>query len=167
MEVKDHLTEVFEFAKKMELDGKAKYEEELAKTEDPGLKSILKMLIDAEVNHYEVFDAMQQKHSKEVIHTSLKDVKNIFQEIKEKGEKIITSEEHADFYLKAKEIEEKAEETYRKEAQACEDEEVKKILIEIADEEHRHVILMQSLHEMVLNPNQWVENAEFNEINDF
>ena len=44
MEIK----EIIEFAKQAELDGKALYEQELAKTEDPGLRKILKMLIEAE-----------------------------------------------------------------------------------------------------------------------
>lgn len=167
MELNEHLQKVFEHAKQMELDGKALYLEEMEKTEDPGLKRILKMLADAEENHYEIFDALQRKNLVDVKPTSLVEIKNIFTEIKDSGKSIVTTTDHAEFYKKVQKIEEQAEAEYRKEAELAEDEKLKEIFTHIANEEHRHATLMEGFYQMCLNPTQWVEDAEFNHFGDY
>lgn len=168
--IDDKYNEVFEHAKQMEVDGKSLYEEELAKTENAGLRKILEMLIKAEQNHYEIFCALQLKHKVPVIQTSIADIKTIFSEMKENGEEIVTSDEHSDFYEKVKEIEIKAEEYFRNNAEkaAAEgNEKLSQIFTDLANEEHRHVILMTSLLEMTRNPQQWVEDAEWNHMDEY
>jgi len=167
MEINDHLNDVFEYAKKMEMDGKKMYEEELAKTENEGIKNILRMLVDAEDNHFEIFDNMQKKQKTPVKHMSLKEVKNIFQEMKDSGEEVVCSHDHLEFYQKLKNVEEETEKFYRDEADKAEDADVKEVLNEIADEEHRHVILMDNLAEFAKKPQQWVEHAEFNHMEEY
>jgi rubrerythrin len=162
------IKEIIEFAKKAELDGKALYEEELAKTEDSGIRKILKMLIEAEENHYDYFDSLDDGDSMvEIQSTSLKGVKNVFQEMKDNGDAIITSSDHLSFYEKLLEIEEKAEKFYRDAAENLFGQNVKDALLKIADEEHRHVILAKSFIDMIRNPSQWVEDAEFNNMDDY
>ena len=164
MEIK----EIIEFAKQAELDGKALYEQELAKTEDPGLRKILKMLIEAEENHYDYFDSLEDGDDEvEIQSTSLKGVRNIFQEMREDGETIVTSPDHLDFYEKVLGIEEKAEQFYRDAAESVSEQKVKDAILKIADEEHRHAIMAKSFTDMVRNPSQWVENAEFNNMDDY
>lgn len=167
MEINDHLQDVLEYAKKMELDGKKRYEEEIEKTENVGLKNILKMLVEAEQNHFEIFEGMQKDMKISVLHTSFGEIKNIFQKMKESGEMIVSSDDHAEFYKKVKEIEEKSEKFYRDEAEKTDDDEVMQVLNEVADEEHRHVILMDNLIEYASKPQQWVENAEFNQMEEY
>jgi len=167
MELTPKLIDVFEFAKKMELDGKEMYLAEIGNTVNPGIKNILHMLVKAEENHYEIFSAMQAKKKKEVIHTDFGKIKNIFEQMAEKGETLFGIESHRDFYMKALKIEEETEEFYRTNAERCDDEEVKQVLKEIADEEHRHAVLLNAFVEMTQNPVQWVENAEFNHLDDY
>ena len=164
MEIK----EIIEFAKKAELDGKALYEGELAKTEDPGIRKILKMLIEAEENHYDYFDSLDDgDNGVEIQSISLKGVKNVFQEMKDKGEKIITSPDHLSFYENILGIEEKAEKFYRDASENLLEQNVKNALLKIADEEHRHAVMAKSFIDMIRNPSQWVENAEFNNMDDY
>lgn len=167
MELNDHLMEVFEIAKKNEIDGKELYLEELEKTEDPGLKRILQMLADAEQDHYDIFVKLQKSFDVEVKPTSMEDIKTMFKEIKESGTKIITSDDHAEFYKKVQGIEEDASAAYKKEANATDDPKLKYIFSELAAEENRHATLMGSFYELCKNPENWVENAEFNHFSDF
>ena len=167
MDIKN-LKDVIEFAKEAELYGKSLYEEELVKTESPGIRKILKMLIAAEENHYEYFDALENGEPNiEIQSTPLKGVKNIFQEMKESGEKIVTSPDHLAFYEKVLGIEQKAESFYRESAENINEAEIKTVLLKIADEEHRHAIMAQGFIDMLRNPSQWVEDAEFNNMDDF
>ncbi len=170
LNIAEKFAAVFDHAKQMEVDGKDLYVEELAKTEGVGLKKILEMLIKAEENHYEIFCALQLKHEVPVVKTSIADVKNIFSEMKANGEQVVTSQEHSDFYEKVKNIEIAAEKYFRDNATSAKvegDEKLSEIFTDLADEEHRHVILMESLLEMTRNPQQWVEDAEWNNIEEY
>lgn len=161
------MNDIFEFAKKMEMDGKANYLEHKEKISNPAIKRILQMLADEEQNHYDIFDAMQKGADVELEPIDLKEVKNVFQEMKDKGEGFDVSGDEVDFYEKAKEVEKNSEELYRKKAEELEDEHMKAKVNEIADEEHRHMLLMQDLIDFIRQPQQWVENAEFNHMDEY
>lgn len=159
---------VFEYAKKMELDGKALYEGELAKTENEGLKTILRMLAKAEQNHYDIFDAMEKSKTPEALKpVSFTEIKNIYQQMKEKGDYFNIKASQAEFYEKALGIEEKTEEFYRSEAAKTGDSKVKDLLLLVADEEHRHVKLMSAMFHMVNRPNEWLTNAEWTNLDEY
>lgn len=160
------LNEIFEYAKKMELDGKALYEEELSKTKNAGLRNILSMLVEAEKNHYEIFCNLQKEIISEVIPTKMSEIKTFLQEIKDSNQDLVESESHLEFYKKVLQLEKEAENYYREKANNSEIEEVKKILNEIADEENRHVILMEEFVKLCSNPESWVEDAEFSRFED-
>jgi rubrerythrin len=161
------MEDIFEFAKQMELDGKAMYEEEAAKVNNPGLKKILLMLAEEEQKHYDLFDAMKNSGDLGVLPSiSMSAIKNVFQEIKDSGEKIELPENETEFYKKALEIEQKSEQFYRSEA-AKQSGNVQETMIKIAEEEHRHAILMENMIQFVNRPNEWVEHAEFNHIEDY
>ena len=130
----------------------------------------MSMLIKAEENHYEIFEALQNKHNVPVVKTSMVEVKNVFTEMKANGEKIIESKEHLDFYEKVREIEVKAEKYFRDHAisaKADGDDKLYKIFTDLADEEKRHVILMEELVKMTSRPTQWLDNAEWNNMEEF
>jgi len=159
---------VFEYAKKMELDGKAMYEAEIPKTGNKGVKTILRMLADAEQNHYDIFDAMEKKMPPETLKpVPFAEVKNIFQAMQEKGDYLDIKASQAEFYEKALGIEEKSEEYYRNEAKKTSDKTMKEQLLSIADEEHRHVKLMSAMYHMVNRPKEWLANAEWTHIEEY
>ena len=157
--------DAFDYAKRMELDGIRLYEEELNRTKNPGLKTILNMLIQQEKKHYDLFDFMSKSTDVDMTKASFKGIKNIFDEIKDKGE--VFPKEELDFYDKILKIEEDSETFYRKMAQDIEDENVKAQILQIADEEHKHFIIINNLIMMVNRPNSWVEDAEFNHLEDY
>ena len=62
--------DVFEFAMKMELDGKEWYEKAAAQTTDGALKNILLEMAADEQKHYEVFKAYRDGSAVENLPTS-------------------------------------------------------------------------------------------------
>ncbi len=161
------MNDIFEFAKQMELDGKRMYLEHMRKVDNPGIKRILKMLADEEQNHYEIFDAMQKGKDVLLKPIDIDKVKNVFQQMSDSGEEIDVSGDEVAFYEKSKEIEKKSEELYRKKAIEISDHDMKQKVNDIADEEHRHMLIMQDMIGFMLNPKQWVEDAEFNHMDEY
>ncbi len=154
--------DVFEIAKKMELEGKQAYLEMLEKTTNPALKNILRRLAEWEDNHYIIFDAMQQEADLiEVKKATTEEVKKIFSSLKNINAPDHISEQIA-FYEEAINVEIKSANYYKEIAAEIADETVKKEVLMIADEELKHKKILQEILNYLQEPNQWVESAEFN-----
>ena len=78
---------IFEYAMKMEEDGRAFYLEHADKTSVPELKRVLVELAEDELKHYNIFKALRDKQPAEYKEsektTILSTVKNIFEELKD------------------------------------------------------------------------------------
>jgi rubrerythrin len=160
---------IYKYAMKMEKDGENYYRELANKTEDIGLQNILKMLADEEVRHYSIIEQMMKsKASAELAETGiLKKVKNIF--IKIKGKNLIFNFDlpQINFYRKAREIEEKSYKFYIEMSDKVEIESQRKVFLKLAGEEKKHMFLLENLVEFVSRPETWIENAEFNHLDDY
>ena len=156
---------VFKLAQQMELDGKALYKEQLQKTTNPGLKKILQMLILQEEDHYKFFVAMEENDQNNVVHHhSFDGIKTIFEEMNKADS---FPNDSVDFYERVHKIELDSEQYYRQLAKEQKNELVKKQILTIAAEEHKHAILLQDILEMIRRPHSWVENAEFYKLEDY
>ena len=133
---------IFEYAMKMENDGRDFYLEHAEKVASPHLKKILLELADDEQKHYNIFKAMRDGNSieyKEAEKTTiLVTVKNVFEELRSDGSELGFAEEAKKIWQDAREVEKLAEAFYREKAEELDDEKQKHILVRIADEEHRH-----------------------------
>jgi rubrerythrin len=160
---------IYKYAMKMEKDGENYYRELANKTEDIGLRNILKMLADEEVRHYNIIEQMMKsKASAELAETGiLKKVKNIF--IKIKGKNLVFNFDlpQINFYRKAREIEEKSYKFYIEMSDKVEIESQRKVFLKLAGEEKKHMFLLENLVEFVSRPETWIENAEFNHLDDY
>jgi len=160
---------IYKYAMKMEKDGENYYRELANKTEDIGLQKILKMLADEEVRHYNIIEQMMKsKASAELAETGiLKKVKNIF--IKIKGKNLVFNFDlpQINFYRKAQEIEEKSYKFYIEMSDKVEIESQRKVFLKLAGEEKKHMFLLENLVEFVSRPETWIENAEFNHLDDY
>ncbi|MGV8162131.1 MAG: hypothetical protein ACP5N2_02220 [Candidatus Nanoarchaeia archaeon] len=156
---------IFEFAKKMELDGKKRYEEQYAIESNQGIKEILKLLMDQEQHHYEALDSLEKSEKyNDYEGSSFREVKNLFEEMKDELD--LVSKEHVKFYALVLEIEKKTEEFYLKHAEEYEGD-TKKILLALAKEEHNHVIIIHNIIDFINKPNTWVEDPEFNQMGEY
>jgi rubrerythrin len=155
---------VFEFAMQMEKDGETFYRDLAQKTDNTGLRTILTMIADEEVKHYNIFKALrdgtpggESLPASDMIENSL----NIFKQMSDSGEKFPDDEGNKAHYQKAKEIEEKAARFYTEKANETDNAQDKELLFQIAEEEWRHARLFQEFIDFVSAPDSWMEDAEW------
>lgn len=159
--------DIFEFAMKMEIDGKRYYEEQAAKTAQKELKEILMTLAEEEQRHFNFFKKMRDGetvNAADEIKTStptLAKVKNIFIELGADKSKKTFGEDQQAVWTEALRIEEKAESFYREKANEEKDENRKRLLIMIAEEEQNHVHMISSVLTYLKFPETFADTAQF------
>ncbi len=162
---------VFEFAMQMETDGKAYYEENAARVDDPGLKKILMELAEDEQKHYNLFKALRDGADASYENAGetkiLASVKNVFQTMQDEKKSFAFAGEAKRIWAEAQHVEKKSEEFYREKAKEVDDGNQKNILNKIADEEHKHWVTLESVIQFLKRPQQWLEDAEWNNIEDY
>lgn len=162
---------IFEFAMKMEEDGRSYYLEHAEKAEIPALKRILTEMADDELKHYKIFEAMRNQETAEYLDSSkttiIDTVKNVFEELKQEAKEHTAQTDFKKIWETALDVEKKAESFYREKAEEIENENGKIILIKIADEEHNHWIAIENVIQFLDKPKQWLENSEWNDLETF
>ena len=162
---------IFEYAMKMEEDGRAFYLKHAESTSVPELKRVLVELAEDELKHYSIFKAMRDqlpaeyKESEKT--TILSTVKNVFEELRADRKERSFKNGAKSIWEEAREVERKAEEFYREKANEVGDEKQKQILSRIADEEHRHWITMENVIQFLDRPQRWLEDAEWSNLEDY
>lgn len=160
--------DAFDYAMKMEKDGEAYYRDLAAKAGDKGLTQILTFLADEEVKHFNIFKRMKEGKVEELPKsTTVQDVKNVFEKMRDSGETFLFDAGQAEYYKKAQEIEKESEDFYREQAKKTEDAAEAKMFEKIADEEKRHFFVLESIIEFVKRPEQWLEDAEWNHLEPY
>lgn len=158
--------DIFEFAKKMELDGEGYYRELADKVGNPGLKHILNMLADDEVKHYNILNDISKTEYTEMADSPvLERAKNIFEKMK--GRPFDKNIGESALYKKAQELERQSLEFYEKKASEEELKNQKDLLLRIAEEEKKHFFLLENIINFVTRPENWIEDAEFNHLEDY
>ncbi len=162
---------VFEFAMKMEKDGKAYYEDHAAKEKIPALKKIWQQLAKDETKHYEIFRRMKDGELKEASKmatlgtTILDTAKTVFEELASQDDDFLFSKDIFDAWEKAQDVEIETEEFYRQKQQEEKDPEVSKAMGLIADEENKHVNLIEHVLDFLHEPRTWLDDAEWSNLN--
>lgn len=159
---------VFQFAQQMEQDGEAYYRDLAEKTEDKGLKTIFLGMADDEVKHFKLFKELEKKVNPKYASTQiLSNAKNVFAEMKEQGDRASLSTDHVEAYRVAMETEQKSETFYKEKANEVEEPYAKDLFLKIADEEKKHAHLLENIINFVNQQDQWLENAEFNHLEEY
>jgi rubrerythrin len=165
--------DVFEFAMKMEQDGRAYYEKMASQAENKTVKDILQELAQDEIKHYNIFkrfkqgdfsDAEKMRSSQTAV---LQKARNIFEKLSRTKQSFAFSSDVRLTWTKAQDIEKKSEDFYRSKAAEEKDEKVKKTLDIIADEEHKHWVLIENVIQFLDRPQQWLEDAEWNHLEKY
>jgi len=160
---------VFEFAMQMELDGKAYYEKMAENAANASVKKILLQLAQDEQKHYNIFKKFSEgdfsgiEELKTAGTTVMENAKNVFQEI-DGGQEFNFTDDVRTAWVEAQKVEKKSEDFYRLKADEESSEEVKKTLHLIADEERKHWVLIENVLQFLDHPKQWLEDAEWNNI---
>ena len=159
---------VYQFAMQMEKDGEAYYRECAEKTASAGLRTILLMLAGAETTHYELFRRMLAREEALLADSALlEQVKNVFAEIREREGTPAVSGSEVDLYRKAQELERRSWELYDGHAAQAASPAEKLTFERIAVEERRHYRILEGIVDFVSRPQLWLENAEWNHLEDY
>jgi rubrerythrin len=159
---------VYDYAMQLEKDGENYYREGARRSAHKGLATIMTMLADAEVIHYDIFKRMKEQKPGALPDTTiLTDVKNIFVTMREEGglQGIGTSE--MDLYKKAQDIEKMTENFYLERARQVEDPTEQEAFRQVAREENRHFFILQQIIDFVARPSEWLENAEWYHLDEY
>ena len=159
--------DIFEYAMLMEKDGEAYYRQLVLKVTHKGLKTILTMLADEEVKHYNAIDKIKTGQSQMTAATILTDAKNIFVQLEESGEKFDIDLSQIDLYKKAQDIEEKSRNFYLEKANEVGQDYQEELFLKLAEEEKKHYFLLDNIIEFVSRPQHWLENAEFCHLEEY
>ena len=160
--------DVFEFAMKMEEDGIDFYQQIADETKNEGVRSILTILAQDEVKHYNTLKRLKKETVEQVEDTTvLKDAKNVFETLEYNAEDFTSPESQIDLYKKAQELEKKSIDFYAEKAEEVSKDTEKSILSRLADEERKHYFLLEHMITMLTRPEQWLEDAEWTHLEEY
>ncbi|PKK83622.1 MAG: hypothetical protein CVT49_07655 [candidate division Zixibacteria bacterium HGW-Zixibacteria-1] len=164
---------VFEFAMKMEQDGKAYYEKMAQNAGNASIKKILLDLANDELKHYNIFKKFSEGDFSGVAELKttgtkvLETAQNVFQQIATSGKKFEFTSDIRSAWEEAQKVEKKSEDFYRIKAEEETNNDVKKTLKVIADEEHKHWALIEHVLQFIDRPKQWLEDAEWHHLDQY
>ncbi len=160
---------VFDFAMKMEKDGKAFYEEMSKRSSITGLKNIFSMLAEDEQKHYDIIQNLKDKTGETDMVDSvvLENSKNIFSELMAEKERLDTMKEDLDGYRYAMKIEADSMRFYENAARREKKSSVKSLLLRIAEEEKKHFNIVENIYDFVLGPKYFLAWGEFSNLKEF
>ncbi len=161
------MTNIFEYAMQMEKDGEDYYRQLAQKTGNNGLRTILTMLADEEVKHYNTIEKIKTQKTQIAESGILTDAKNVFVQIKESDESFDFDIKQTKLYQKAQDIEKKSRDFYKEKANEVTEEYQKELFLKLADEEQKHYVLLDNIIEFVSRPEKWLEDAEFFHLEDY
>ncbi len=160
---------VFDFAIKMELDGKAFYEKLAKGTNIAGLQAIFSTLAADEQKHYETFLALKGQTQATAMEdtTVLEQAKNVFEQLLAQKGALGSLKGDLEAYRYAMQVEADSFRLYEEAAQKEENQDVKNLLLRIAGEEHKHFTILQNIHDFVNAPNEYLAWGEFSNLDEF
>jgi rubrerythrin len=159
---------VFEFAMKMELDGKAYYEKLADETNETGLKAIFTMLAADEQKHYDTIKAIKSDAPRSMADTKVLDeAKNLFNDLLKDKNIAGSLKKSLDGYKHARKIESDSVRFYEDMAKKETNQEIRQLFLKIAGEEMKHYNVMDNLYELVLAPQNFLAWGEFSNLKEF
>ena len=160
---------VFDFAMKMEVDGKAYYEKLAGQASLPGLRTIFTRLAKDEQKHFEIFQALQSGSKAPVMQesTALADARNIFTEMLKDAADAAGSKDDLAAYRHAMKLEADSFRLYEEAAAKEAGAEIRDLLLKIAKEEHKHFSILENIFHFANAPNQYLAWGEFSNLEEF
>jgi rubrerythrin len=160
--------DIFEFAMEREKLAEQLYRKLADKSDHAGLKGILLMLADEEIKHFETVRQMKEHSTLSITESSvLKDAKAVFEKMERGVDTFSFDTSEVDLYRKACDIEASSKKYYLEKAEEVENPGHKELFLKLAEEENKHLVLVQSLCDFVAKPETFLENAEFTHLADY
>ena len=158
---------VFDFAMKMELQGKTVYENLAASTKLAGLRTIFTGLAADEQKHYEIFRGLKEGKTWTMTDSRmLEKAKSVFSEMLSNKERLLDLQEDLDGYKVALKIEEDSVKLYEGMAKKEQDAETVQLYLRIANEEKKHFNIIENVCDFVMRPKYYLEWREFSNLHE-
>ena len=159
--------DAFSFALQFEKDGEVFYRNLAEKQTQSGIRNICLMLADAERAHYHIIEQLSRNADIELYETRLlSEVKSIFADMNT-ADVELSELSTLKMYETALDFEKKSMDFYLDLAQKENDDTRKEIFNVLAGEEKKHIFLLENLIEFVNRPQTWLENAEWNHLDEY
>jgi rubrerythrin len=164
---KEKTVNIYDFAMQMEQDQENLYRELAAGTAAPGIQRILNMLADDEAKHYQIVRQLKaEAPAPEMAETGiLAGAKTIFAAMQ--GKEFDLEGLQVEVYQQAQGLEQQSRDFYLDKASEVRDASHKALLRKLADEEQRHYFLLDHMVEFINRPRTWIEDAEFNHLQEY
>lgn len=159
--------DVIKRAIEIEEEGNILYTSLASKSVNPGLKQIFTMLAEAELKHKKIFEniASGAAISADGGRSIIVEAKDIFKGMGEKMKYVSMENIEVGVYRQALEVEQKSIDIYSDilKKKAVPEDAVKAIV----EEEKKHYRLIENIIEFVNRPQSWLENAEWNHLDEY
>jgi rubrerythrin len=160
--------DVFKFAMEKEKFSEDYYRQLSKKTSNKGLSNILTMLAEEERKHFNLIRQMQQQAPQTKTDTDvLGNARQIFEKMRQSAENFSFDITELELYEKARDIEKESRRFYLEKSNEVTDTSQKEIFKRLADEEQKHLALVQGICDFVAKPQWFLENAEMYHFDDY
>ncbi len=159
---------IFDFAMKMESDGKALYEKLAEETSVAELKSIFTLLASAEDEHCKAIKAMKKETPAASAESKvLENARNVFQELLERKSSLDLLKEDPDGYRHALKFAIAGIKLYETMAAKETNGETARIFTMLADDERKHLEILENIYDFVESPKDYLVWGEFSNLKEF
>ena len=159
---------IFEFALEKEKFSEEYYRDLANRANHVGIKNILTMLADEEAKHYRTIEQMRTETPEQVTDTPLLErAREVFEKMRVSPRKFSFPVTEAELYRRACKIEEQSKKFYLERAEKAQDPGQQQVFKILAQEEDKHLYLMENIYSFVSRPETFLENAEMYHFNDY
>lgn len=152
----------YEFAIKMELDGKKYYTEQAELNKANSLKTVFLMLAKDEEEHARILRSEFDELSYELQdNNTLAEAQNVFEGIADFKNEIREVPDQLDLYRDAMEKENQSIKLYKKMILDATDAKTKKLFEYLIRQEEEHYLILENLVILINRPKDWIEASEF------
>jgi len=159
---------IFDCAIKMEEEARINYEKLAAATPVSELKNLFTMLAAAEQEHHDALVEMKGSiDPQKAQFMDLQEAACIFQPLLAKRDLMAELREDPDAYKHVVKEEEKGVKFYEEQAAQAKDEGTREILLMIADEERKHLSIVENIYAFVESPKTYLAWGEFSNLKEY
>ena len=159
---------IFEYAMQLEKESQNFYRHLADGTDITGLKTIFTILATEEAKHYKIVKDMQAGTPVKFVDTNiLSNAKIAFEQMSKSDNKFDPGIDQLEEYKKAQGIEKKSQDFYQQKADEVDNPDQKEILKTLIEEEKKHYFLLQNIMDFLSRPQTWLENAEWNHLDEY
>lgn len=133
-----------------------------------GIRNILLMLIQDQERHVRRLTALQGRESS-ILEDSpvFREARKLFESMQSRRETFSCDLDQVKMYRQALDLLEKKQRLYLDAAETSTSAANRDFLVKISGEEEKQALVLQNIIAMVERPDQWIEDAEFNHLDEY